>query len=248
MSPLRAGRTLATAAASALLLATVAPAALATTSSISGSIRPNHGKPGTPMALRVGFTLDPAEGAVPDTLSKVVVQLPPNGVQNAQFFPTCSAAQINAAKSFKRCPKGSQIGRGSLRADVTAVPVTNVPGTVTFFNGSRNGKRITIHIRALRPVDINEAFDASLVKTRGRYGYKLTANIPMSLQEIYPSWFAQVRRFESTFDAKIKVKGKTRGYIEAKKCPKSGRVPVAGAFSFMAGGSSSAQSWITCKP
>jgi len=247
MSPQRAGRTLAAAGVTALLLAT-APAAMATTSSISGSIKPNHGKPGTPIALKVGFTLDPAEGAVPDTLSKVVVNLPPNGVQNAKFFPICTAAQINAAKSFKRCPKGSQVGRGSLRADVTAVPVYNVPGRVTFFNGSKNGKKLTIHIRATNPVDINQAFEASIVRTRGRYGYRLTANIPESLQEIYPSWFAQVRRFESTFDAKRKVKGKMRGYIEAKKCPKSRRVPVAGTFGFRAGGSSSAQSWISCRP
>jgi hypothetical protein len=247
MSPFRAGRTLTAAAATALLLAT-APAAMATTSSISGSINPDKGKVGTPIALKVRFTLDPAAGAEPDTLSKVVVQLPPNGVQNARFFPTCNAAQINAVKSFAKCPKGSQIGRGSLRADVTAVPVYNVPGTVTFFNGSRDGKKVTIHVKALRPVLINEAFDATLVRTGGRYGYKLTAVIPESLQEIYPSWFAQVRSFESVFDAKIKVKGKTRGYIEAKRCPKSRKVPVAAAFSFRAGGSSSAQSWIRCRP
>ncbi len=247
MSPHRAGRTFAAAAATALLLA-AAPSAMAASSTIGGKIDPVKGKPGTPLKLSVNFTTEGDPGEKSATLRQVVVQLPPNGVQNAQFFKTCSAAQINAAKSIKACPKGSQVGRGTLKADVPATDVFGVPGTVTFFNGSRNGKRLTIHVRALRPVDINHAFDASLVKTGGRYGYKLTAKIPDILQEISPGWWAQVRRFSSTFNATTTVRGKKRGYIEAKRCPKAGRVPVAGAFDFTEGASTSALGWITCKP
>ncbi|MBB4662584.1 hypothetical protein [Conexibacter arvalis] len=247
MSPQRAGRTLAAAAATALLLAT-APTALAAESSISGKINPNKGKPGTPLRLTVNFTTEGDEGVESSTLRQVIVQLPPNAVQNAKFFPVCRAVTINAAKSFRNCPKNSQIGRGSLRADVPMTDVYNVPGTVTFFNGSRKGNRITIHVNALRPVPIYEAFDATLLRTRGRYGYKLIANIPDSLQEISPGWFAQVRRFTSTFNARIKVRGKTRGYIEAKRCPKARRVPIAGSFAFRQGSSTSALGWITCRP
>lgn len=248
MSSYRAGRTLATAAATALLLAAVPTAATAASSTITGSVVPNKAKVGTPLKLTVRFTTEGDAGPESSTLRKVVVKLPPNATQNARFFPTCNANTINAALSFRKCPAKSLIGRGKLKADVPNADTYNVPGDVTFFNGSRDGKRVTIHIRAIRPVDINLAFDASLVKTRGRYGYTLTANIPEALQEIYPTWYPQVRTFSSTFNQTIKVRGKTRGYIEAKRCPKSGRVPVAGAFDFRQGTSTSSEGWITCKP
>lgn len=221
---------------------------MAASSSITGKINPDKGKPGTPLRLFVRFTTEGDEGEQSATLSRVVVQLPPNAVQNAKLFPTCTAKEINARKSLKVCPAKSLIGRGRLRADVPNADVFNVPADITFFNGSRSGNRITIHVFAIRPVDISLAFDASLVRTKGRYGYKLTANIPEALQEIYPTWYPQVRWMDSTFNQTIVVKGKKRGYIEAKKCPKSGRVPIAGSFGFRQGSSTSSQGWITCKP
>ncbi len=220
---------------------------MAHTSTIGGKINPDKGKPGTPLRLTVRFTIDPDSGQTPGTLTRIVVQLPPNGVQNAKFFPTCNAAFINSRKSYSKCPKKSFIGKGRLRADIPAIDTPNVPADVTFFNGSRDGKKVTIHVWAIRPARVNLAFDATLVRTRGRYGYKLTAPVPQGLQEISPGWFPAVRTFESTLFQTIKVGGKTRGYIEAKRCPKAHRVPVAGAFNFRDGGSTSSQGWISCR-
>jgi len=221
---------------------------MAASSSITGRINPDKGRPGTPLRLTVRFTTEGDPGEQSATLRRVIVQLPPNAVQNASLFPTCNAATINAAKSFRRCPKKSLIGRGQLRADVPNAETWNVPAIVTFFNGSRSGNRITVHIFAERPVDIYLAFDATLVRTKGRYGYKLTADIPEELQEIYPTWYPQVRWLESSFNQTIVVRGRKRGYIEAKRCPKSGRVPIAGAFDFRQGSSTSSTGWITCRP
>jgi hypothetical protein len=242
MSRTRAGRTLAAAAAATLLLA-AAPAAMATQSTISGKISPNKGKPGTPLALTIGFTIT-RENGENNTLRKVVLDFPPNAVANGAKFPSCMPAVINARRSFNGCPRGSLIGRGSLVADVPAADVFNVPGKVTLFNG-QGGKSITVHIYAENPVLISEAFTAPLKKTGGRYGYKLTANIPPTLQEIADGWFAEVKRFSTTVNAKWRG----RGYIEAKKCPKNGRAPIAGAFDFLREASpTSALGIITCKP
>ena len=108
----------------------------------------------------------------------------------------------------------------------------NVPGTVTLFNGP-GGRSITVHIHLTNPALISIAFDAPLRRTRGKYGYVLTANVPEGLQTlIAPDSYGALRRFTTTVGITRKVRGRTRGYIEAKRCPRSGRVPVAGAFFF----------------
>lgn len=216
---------------------------------MKSSISPNKGPIGSPINLKIGFTLDPANaGSDPDTITRVVVLFPPNARPNGKLFPVCSATQINIAKSFRRCPKDSLIGKGGGFADVTAVPVYHVPYRLTFFNGSRNGKKITVHVRALNPVDINLAFDATLVKTSGKYGYRLTFNLPDALQEIYPTWFAQVRTLNSTIKAFHKVKGKRIPYIQSTTlCPKSKFVPIASTYSFRDGSSTSVDARIACR-
>ena len=227
----RPGRALAAAAATALLLtAAAAPSALAARGSLSGSISPNKGPIGSPIALSIGAVLDPD---TPDrergTLSQIELFFPPNARTNGARFPYCAPETINARRSFSGCPKGSRIGSGSLRADVPAVPVSDVPGDIVIFNG-KGGKSVTINIEAHNPVEIFEAFPAKLVKTKGRYGYHLTGVIPRSLQEINDGWFAEVRNF------KTKIAATWRGtpYIQSTTlCPKSLSVPIAGKFSFM---------------
>lgn len=230
-------------AAASTLLLTAAPAALATQSTISGKISPSKARPGKPLALTIGFTIT-RENGQNNTLRRAVLQFPPNAVANGKLFPSCSPDVINARRSFAGCPKGSRIGGGSLVADVPATDVYNVPGRVTLFNGA-GGKSITVHIYATNPVEISEAFSAPLVKTGGRYGYKLTADVPDSLQEIADGWFAEVKKFTTT----VKATWRGRGYIEAKKCPKSGRAPIAGAFDFLRESSpTSALGFIKCTP
>lgn len=238
-------RAIATAAAA---LALAAPTAAATTSSISGTVVPDHARPGTPLAVHLGFRLDPENGAEPATLSRLVLLLPHGARQNASLFPVCTAATINAAKSPHVCPRGSRIGAGTARADVTAVDMFGVPATVTFFNGSRSGERITLWVQVVRPARVSMAIDTTMVKTRGRYGFKVTSALPDSLQEIAPGWFQQMRSFESTLDARRTVGGRVRGYLEATRCPASGRAPIAGTFFFRDGSNSSTQSWVTCRP
>ncbi|MDO8187196.1 hypothetical protein Q5424_09460 [Conexibacter sp. JD483] len=229
MLPIRNNRALVAAAATALLLA-AAPSAMAARGSLSGSINPNKGPIGSPINLKIGAKLD-ADSSDKErgTLTKIELFFPPNARTNGAKFPSCSPDQINATRSFSSCPKGSKIGGGTLRADVPAVPVFNVPGDITIFNG-KGGKSVTINIEAHNPVEIFEAFPATLVKTKGRYGYHLTGNIPSSLQEINDGWFAEVSRF----DTSISAKWRGTPYIESTTlCPKSLKVPIGGRFSFL---------------
>jgi hypothetical protein len=235
-------------AVAALLVAAAPAAALSPSSSIGGSINPSKGPVGTPLKLTVRFNLNPGPGEPPGTLNRAILQLPPNGVTNGKFFPSCSADTINRAHgSFRNCPKGSQIGAGKLYGDVFNLDLVRVPGRVTLFNGP-GGKSITVHVYLTNPALIRIALDAPLVKTPGRYGYRLTAPVPEGLQELIPDAFAGLRTFTSTVWATKKVHGKTRGYIEAKTCPKSGRVPIAGQFFFREGGTTSSVGSIKCTP
>ena len=245
-------RTLSLAAASAALLAVAPPAIADTKSTLSGSISPVRVKPGAPLNLTIGFTLDPTErGADPATLTQIVIDFPKNAVHNGRLFPSCSAAAINARQNFSACPKGSQIGRGTGRADTPAVDVYNVPVRFTLFN-ARGGKAITIHVYAENPIVVNHAFEAPIKRVRGRYGYRLTAKVPEILQEINGKgggWFVGLRKFRSTVGGTRVVKGKRRGFIEAKSCPRGGRAPIAARFSFLRDSApSSARSWIRCMP
>lgn len=243
----RPGRVLAAAAAAAALLA-IAPAAQADNAmTMRSSIRPNQGPIGSPINLKIGFTIDPPAGQDPGTISRVTVLFPPNAKPNGALFPACSATQINAVKSFAKCPAGSKIGTGSGRADVTAVPVYNVPYTLTFFNGSRSGKIITVHARADRPVRINLAFDATIVK-QGNKGYKVSFNLPDGLKEIYPTWFAQVRTMTTDIGITRTIRGRKRGYIESTTlCPRSLFVPISSTFDFIDGSSTNTSARVACR-
>jgi hypothetical protein len=230
----RPGRALAAAAATALLLAT-APAAMGQPNTLNGKISPDKGPIGSPINLTIGFTLGMDPGREAGTLSRVDLFFPPNARTNGAKFPSCSMETINARRSFAGCPKGSQIGRGRIMADVPATDVFNVPAYMTIFNG-RGGRSVTIHILAENPVQISQAFSAPLVRTKGRFGYHLTAVIPIELQEIADGWFAQVRSLTSTIRGSIRDRrtGKTIPYVESTTlCPRSLSVPIQSRIQFM---------------
>lgn len=244
------------AGAATLLLLAGAPSAMAAKSTFGGSIKPNRGPVGTPLKLTLRFTLDPEPGPNPATLRRVEMRFPPNARVNNRLFPTCAPELINRYLNTKRCPKLSRIGRGVGRADTPNADVYNVPVRFTFFNGPRGG--IVIFVQAENPVVINEAFEARLIRTRGRYGYRLIANVPPTLQVINDApitdptaWFVGLRRFQSTVGITRKVRGKTRGFIEARtRCPRSRRVPIRASFDFLQSvhRRTSSAGWIRCRP
>lgn len=218
-------------AAGALLV--VATAAHATALSIDGNVSPLGAPPGTPLDVRFEMLLTP-EGDQSSIVTKMVLKLPPAGIVNGRMFPSCSPEVINARRSFAGCPKGSRIGGGGGRADVEEAGVFGVPATVTLFNGP-GGRTVTVHVYAENPALVSEAFSATLTRTSGRYGYVVTAPFPPTLQEISDGWFVELRTVRMVVGATTRDPrtGRRRGYIEARRCPSSGTVPVSAGFEFL---------------
>jgi hypothetical protein len=239
MTNFRVGRKASIAAAAALMLAAAAPVANAAnpTAKIKASISPSsirtaHGSVGTPIALHYEtiFGTD-TPGAEPFTIQNAVVFFPAGAVDNGRLFPSCSAAQISHFGGvLSRCPRGSKIGGGSLIAKAIQLQVTS-SGKVTLFNGP-HGRSITFNIQTTSPANINESFDAKLVRVHGKYAYRLTLAVPHSLQEILTGVFVGLEDFKVTTKATIRSHGRTRGYIEALSCPRNGKAKTHGDFDF----------------
>lgn len=216
-------------AAAAALLAG-APAASATRATVNARAMPQNAPPGTPLTLVVNASLSPDLPGQSMTLASADVRFPDHVTLNRRLFPACRAATINAARGrFTDCPAGSRIGSGSFRADVPAAEVFNVPGRLTIFNGGEG--LVTVHAYATNPVLVSEAFECRLVRTSGRFGYRLSIDVPYRLQEISEGWFAEVRTLSFTAGAKTKVRGRTRGLIEVERWTDT--VPFAVTFSFL---------------
>ncbi|HEU4701233.1 MAG TPA: hypothetical protein VFS37_02035 [Conexibacter sp.] len=211
------------------------------------SVSPNHlvGGPysarrGMPITLRfhLGIT-HPADSRF--RLERVVVRFPSGvGKPNGNLFPSCSVRQLERAHNrLSACPRGSKIGSGRATGTAVDIGVTS-SGRLTLFNGP-GGKSITFNVNIVTPALINKTFSAPLKKTGGRYGYVLTNIIPTELQNILDGPII-VRSIDVKTGATRVVNGVRRGYIEAFKCPRSGKAPlhVDSFFNTDTGGSATA--------
>ncbi|HXE43788.1 MAG TPA: hypothetical protein VN635_01185 [Conexibacter sp.] len=218
----------------ALLLVAAAPAAHAIRPvvKINGSASLTHLAGGAlaPAKFHVDttFTTD-TPGAQPFTIQRAVLYFPDHAGTNGRLFPSCNARQITHFHgNLKRCPKGAEVGRGTVTASAIQLGVT-ATGQVALFN-SNHGKSITIHVRTLVPVLIDRSFDAPITQLHGRYGEKLTLVVPQSLQEIIGGVFVAVRDFNVTLTGAVRVHGVEYSYLKAPRCP---RTPLHGVFDFM---------------
>lgn len=249
MISIRTGRIAAVIATAALLLAAVAQAADGPATRVSASITPSDVGRNTPVALKLNLSIDhPADSVL--QLQRVVVLFPKGSHQNGKLFRSCSAATLTRARGrLRACPSGSQIGRGIATGTAVDLGVTST-GRITMFNGP-GGKSVTFNVNITTPALINKTFSAPLKKISGTYGYVLTNNIPTELQNILDGPII-VRSIDVTTGATRVVNGFRRGYIEAFKCPRSGKAPMHADFFFNTDtgltATSDADTNIACKP
>jgi hypothetical protein len=85
--------------------------------------------------VTITLTLTKTDGTKPSPTTRAVVHLPSGMTANYGQFPACNAKKLQA-NGPKACPKGSQVGTGSLKADATPVVPDPVGGTVKAFNGT----------------------------------------------------------------------------------------------------------------
>ncbi len=237
--------------AATLLVATAVPTAGAAVPARLGvSISPNRvgrvrNGVGTAVKLKNLITFNhPADSSI--RLQRVTLLLPAGvGKPNGNLFPSCSAATLNRARGrLSACPDGSQIGRGVATGTAVDIGVTST-GRMTFFNGP-DGRSLTLNVSIINPAQINATFSAPIKKISGRYGYRVTFNIPAQLQTILDGPIV-VRRIDATVGATRVVRGVRRGYIEATRCPRSRRAPARGQFTFDDGSTTTADTSITCR-
>jgi len=216
------------------LAAVAAPAARAIRPvvKISGSAALTHvsGSRVTPARFHVATTFaTDTPGAQPFTIQRAVLYFPDHAGTNGPLFPSCSARQITRFHgNLARCPKGSRIGSGIVKASAIQLGIT-ATGQVALFNGP-HGKSITFHVRTVTPALIDRSFEAPITQLHGRYGEKLTLVVPHSLQEILDGVFVAVRDFDVTLGGAIRLHGVEYSYLKAPACPKT---PLHGVFDFM---------------
>lgn len=173
------------------------------------------------------FSTDPP-GAQLFTIQKAVIFFPDHSGTNGRLFKSCSAKQIEHFHgAIGRCPKGSKIGSGTVKARALQLGIT-ANGRVTMFN-SHHGKSITFNIQTLHPAVIDESIDAPLTQLHGKYGEKLTLVVPHSLQEIITGSFVGVQKFDVTINGAVLVHGVRYSFLKARTCPKTA---LHGVFDF----------------
>ncbi len=205
------------------------------TATLTASISPNKAQNppvnghGTPIALSLDTKIKQPGGTV-YVLKSLEYDFPQGAVANGKLFPSCTVAILNKAHGrLSACPKGSKIGGGTAYGTAVDLGVSST-GAVTLFNGP-GGKSIVTNISIIRPAVINESFSNKLIKTSGKYAYRVPVSVPPKLQTILDGPIV-VKRIQLKTFATINVKGVKRGYIEGIKCPKSGKAPVHSVLNF----------------
>jgi hypothetical protein len=202
------------------------------------------------LTIDARFASDVA-GELPGTVSKAVIYFPHGPRVNGRFFPSCDPRRLKARRgSPSACPRGSRLGGGTAFGTSPQFEGVKEHLKVDLYNGA-GGRSIVFYLRGLNPVLISGMIVAPFTALHGgRWGYRLTMNVPEGLQQIAPDIFASLLDFKVTAGGSVRVRQHGRsvryGYIEALACPPGALVPVRGVFSFRDGGSTTTDSYIAC--
>jgi hypothetical protein len=101
---------------------------------------------------------------------------------------------------------------------------------LTLFNGP-GGRSITMNVSIKTPALINTTISARLRRGKGRFAERLTIVAPPDLTNVLDGEIVTTR-VHLTIGATRLVGGVKRGYVEAGRCPSSGRTRTHGAFTF----------------
>jgi hypothetical protein len=199
------------------------------------------------LTIDARFSSDVA-GELPGTVSKAVILFPHGPRVNGRLFPSCNPRRLLRMRGASRaCPRGSRLGGGTA---LGASPQFGIGVRerlrVDLYNG-KGGRSIIFFLTGLNPVLISGMIVAPFDTLRGgRWGYRLTMNVPRNLQEIASGIFASLLDFRVRTGGSVVRGGKRYGYIEALACPPGALVPVRGVFSFRGGERTTTDSYIAC--
>jgi hypothetical protein len=223
----------------ATLCVIAAPAQAEMVQNLAVTVKPpKAGSPRKPKAASIGITIS-SPTPEPATTQTVDLFLGKGLTFNDAAFPTCTQQMIKRAKGVTRCPRGSLVGRGSARA-IGLFGGTQVPEQlkITVVNGPR--RTLLLFVSGSNPVSISDALVGRLTKVSGRYGWKLSVEIPPQLREIIESTYAPLVDFHVDVKATTTVKrGRGRrarrasvSYVATTACPAGGSWPFRADFTF----------------
>ncbi|HWV84460.1 MAG TPA: hypothetical protein VNZ62_03365 [Capillimicrobium sp.] len=225
---------------------------------VQGSVSPNRGatkaKP-LPVQLKFAFQVKEAAGQRPSPIKTYAIGFY-GGHSNGALFPKCTAAQINAAQSDRRCPRGSKVGSGFVRniAGATSDPSDQslkCDLKLTIYNAGAN--RAALYLAGDPPdcvIPIHQALDARYVSAFGGKGQALEFSVPDNLLHPVAGLDNSQIDVTSTIDRVTRrVRGRTRGYLEInQRCPRSRTAPIQVEFTSEAGQRETTKSTVRCRP
>lgn len=232
------------AASSAVSLAGSSAGAVPT-AKLKASISPQRRRlpAGTPIRLSLDTRLASRPPGGRFVLRRAEYLLPRSVVVNGRRFPSCSVRTIVRARgALRACPRGSKIGSGVVPGRVVDLGGLVSRGRLTLFNGP-GGRSVTVNVRVRVPAMIATTVSARLRRVRG--ADKLTLVLPPELNTILDGDIV-TSRIRLDLGATRIVNGVKRGYVEAARCPRSGKARMHGAFTFRGGATASADAKVAC--
>jgi hypothetical protein len=198
------------------------------------------------LTLDTSFSTD-VPGELPATVAKAVIYFPHGPRVNGALFPSCDPRRLRRLRGApSACPAGSRLGGGVALGTSPQFAGVVEHLKVDLYNGA-GGRSIVFWLHGESPVLIAGMIVAPFTALRGgRWGYRLTLNVPHDLQEIASGVFASLLDFKVTTGGSVVRHGRRHGFIETLACPPGALVPVRGVFSFRGGGSATTDSYIAC--
>lgn len=202
---------------------------------MSAKISPTkHGTKKKPrkVKLQVDLATTPVAGEQPFAASRTVVHLPKELVFNGTAFPSCTQAKV--LDNDTACPAKSKVGQGTAVGTSRALGVTENL-TVKAYNGP-GGTKLELLIDSVpgSAVAIHAVLEGKLSPDSGKYGKKLTVDIPQDLQTPAPNTYATLESFKTTINA---ITGKKkRPYIGIASC-KTGSMAFGVDYTYQPDGS-----------
>lgn len=232
--------------AACALAALAAPSYAANTQTLETGVELLRQAPGGPwdIGLNIVAGVGTPDGSKSVPLKKAVFMFP-HATVNAKAFPTCDIAKLRKAPTLKTCPRASRLGSGEALVD--ARPFINPEhASITMFNGKpRGGKPHFIFLGMAEHFEINLVIDATLAKTGGRYGYRLSMEFP-DIPTLPNNPNASISRLDVNVKAFGRLRGKRVSLLQAPtSCPRGGW-RFDSTFGYTDGSSTSAASTIDC--
>jgi len=198
------------------------------------------------LTLDTRFSTD-VPGALPGTVAKAVIYFPHGPRVNGALFPSCDPRRLQRMRGVRTaCPAGSRLGGGVATGTSPQFEDVIEHLKVDLYNG-KGGRSIIFWLHGESPVLIAGMIVAPFTALHGgRWGYRLTLNVPHGLQEIASGIFASLLDFKVTAGGSVVRGGHRYGFIETLACPPGALVPVRGVFSFRGGASTTTDSYIAC--